>query len=196
MGPLGLWLIGPWFVAACAGLQPAPMDEVTLISEVSRLHRTSYDAWATEGEPEALYDVLSGVWAGQALTEQYVSQRVGLARLRAAKGGLALRGHRVEEATLTRLYADGATVRLRWIVGGQVTHEGHSHDRVSRYEAVYAVAFTPEGPRLVGVWPKDQRRLAAPPPDAERWFIEDVIDPVMEANTDAPRTLDALRGGP
>ena len=175
------------------------MDEVTLISEVSRLHRASYDAWATEGEPEALYDVLSGVWAGQALTEQYVSQRVGLARLRAAKGGLALRGHRVEEARVglaVALHEDGATVRLRWIVGGQVTHEGHSHDRVSRYEAVYAVAFTPEGPRLVRVWPKDQRRLAAPPPDAERWFIEDVIDPMMGANTDAPRTLDALRGGP
>ena len=78
-------------MGACAGRQPAPMDEVTLISEVSRLHRASYDAWATEGEPEALYDVLSGVWAGSALTEEYVRQRVALARLSALRCAMAAR---------------------------------------------------------------------------------------------------------
>ena len=194
MGPLGLWLIGPWFVTACAGLQPAPMDEASLLDEVSRLHRKSYDAWATEGEPEALYDVLSGVWTGRALTEQYVNQRVALARLHAAKGGLSLRGHRVEEARVTGLDAHGATLRLTWLVGGLVTHEGHSHERISRYEAVYDVVFTADGPRLAGVWPKDQRRLAAPPPDAEGWFLDDVVDPTMAPS--ATGGLDALRGGP
>lgn len=168
------------------------MDEATILSEVRRLHHESYGAWATEGEPDALYDVLRGVWTGRALTEQYVGQRVALARLQAAKGGLTLRGHRVEEATLARLDADGATVHLRWIVGGLVTHEGHSHARISRYEAVYELVFTADGPRFAGVWPKDQRRLAAPPPDAEAWFNEDVVDPVMAPT----RTLDALRGGP
>ncbi|MEY3211513.1 MAG: hypothetical protein RIT28_1994 [Pseudomonadota bacterium] len=171
------------------------MDEATLLSELSRLHRAGYDAWATEGEPEALYDVLSGVWTGRALTEQYIRQRVALARLHAAKGGLSLRGHRVEEATLMALDADGATVRLRWLVGGLVTHEGHSHARISRYEAVYELAFTAEGPRLAGVWPKDQRRLAAPPPDAEAWFAQELVDPAMGPNTDTTSTLDVLRGG-
>ena len=172
------------------------MEEATLLTEVSRLHRASYDAWATQGEPDALYDVLRGVWTGPALTDEYVRQRVGLARLHAAKGGLTLRGHRVEEATLDELNTSGATVRLRWIVGGLVTHEGHSHERVSRYEAVYEVVFTADGPRLAGVWPKDQRRLAVPPPDAERWFIEDVVDPAMDPNTAPTIPLDALRGGP
>lgn len=191
MGPLGLWLL-----VACAGLRPAPMDEATLIEALHRLHRASYDAWATEGEPDALYDVLSGVWTGSALTEQYVQQRVALARLRAARGGLTLRGHRVEEVTVTRLHAGGATARLRWLVGGLVTHEGHSHARISEYEAVYELVFTADGPRLAGVWPKDQRRLAAPPPDAEAWFIEDVVSPAMDPAASAASPLDALRGRP
>ncbi|MCK6525259.1 hypothetical protein L6R49_27960 [Myxococcota bacterium] len=190
MGPTLLWLLG-----ACAAMRPAPIDEGALLAEVSRLHRASYDAWATDGEPEALYATLSGVWTGRALTEQYVSQRVALARLRAARGGLTLRGHRVEEASLSRLDAEGATVRLRWLVGGLVTHEGHSHARVSRYEAVYEVVFTAEGPRLAGVWPKDQRRLAAPPPDAESWFDDPALDPATGAAPGGAVPLDALRGG-
>ena len=89
-------------------------------------------------------------------------------------------------------YPDGAEVEARWSVGGIVHHGSHSHPRVNSYEALYKVAPTAEGMRIVGTRLRRAERVRDPLELAEDQWILDELPTTDGGFLDA---LDLLEGG-
>jgi hypothetical protein len=159
----GTWLLMP---VARVSLR-APMErpgEEEARGIFRALHANIYRAfdYTTEGE---IYDALAQSVDGGLLEALYA--RVYTSLVMFEEGGAVSRvksltamGESVETAEVVGP-AGSFRVRARWRVEGVVYHWGHSHTRVSEYLALYDVAPTSAGWRIIGVTALEQFRVGA-----------------------------------
>jgi hypothetical protein len=126
------------------------------------LHARIYDVHHLGTERHSLHEWLAGSFAGEALTEQYITAYRTARRLAAQDAAVDVR--RVEYGDILRLPGPDGTIRLdvRWSVGGVLRHAAHRHARVNQYRAIYEVADTVDGPRIVGARMRSANRLRHP----------------------------------
>ena len=143
-------IIGLLFLSACAdsGALDA-LDDASLIASFLRLHSQVYDLYALALEPDAVHDHLAASFDGEALTAQYI-EHWGT-RVHMDRDGTRVDVRRVSHEPPSVIARGPAVAELdaSWSVGGVVHHKSHSHPRVNRYEAVYTLAMTDAGLRIV-----------------------------------------------
>lgn len=142
-------------LSACQA-QPAPAE---LAAALPALHRPVYDAFALGEDDEALHALLERVFVGEALTREYVEQHATLARLRDEQTAVAVLAVDYGFVEADAPEPEGPTVVADWQVTARVDHQGHTHLRVNRYEARFALASTADGPRIARTWMRDAERL-------------------------------------
>lgn len=106
-------------------------------------------AWEPALDRVELHGLLSAAFAGDALTEAYVSHRQ--ARHRMSLAGVRMEVHEVEHEPL-RLDQDG-TGLAAWRVTGTVHHATHRHPRRHRFMARVRLEQTDVGWRIVELEP-------------------------------------------
>jgi len=149
-------LIGP----SCA---PPPPPSVEGAADVFRsLHRRIYDVHRQDRDRAGLHAWLAGSFDGEALTEQYVTAFRTGRRLAAQDAAIDVR--KVEYGAIHSLPAPDGVARLdvTWSVGGVLHHGEHRHARVNQYRAIYDLAQTSAGPRIVAARMRSASRLRHP----------------------------------
>ena len=133
-----------------------------MVHTFASLHRRIYDVHQRALEPSALHAWLAESFAGEELTEQYVTAFRTGARLAAQDAGVDVR--RVDYGDIVLLPAPPGLTRLdvRWSVGGVLRHAAHRHARVNEYRAIYDLAETAAGERIVAARMRSASRLRHP----------------------------------
>jgi len=166
-------LLGAWATWSVA-VVPLPFgdDDLPTASQARALfeplHANIYRAFDFTTESD-IYDALARTVDGQLLASLYDQVYRGL--IMAEHGGAV---SRVSAVRLTETNVrsigntppsgrPGFTIEARWQVDGVVHHWGHSHSRVNEYRALYTVASTDDGWRIVGSQILEQRRVSGSP---------------------------------
>lgn len=145
-------MLRTFFFGLLIGCNVAP-TESPMLADVQvlfpDLHRQVYDVYSAPMVRHGLHDDLAAVYAGEALTRAYVEHWTTRTRMAAEETSV-----NILEVTYAdvapRPTSDGTIdVHVDWSVGGVVTHRAHSHPRVNRYQAVFTLAQTEQGPRIV-----------------------------------------------
>lgn len=144
------------------GCRPAPappLPEAEVSSLFQDLHTKVYDVYGLPVDRDALYDLLSDCFAGDALTREYIEHYTTLWRMQHDDTKITIL--RVDYADTTVLsQQDGlAVLEADWNVGGVVYHQGHSHTRINRYQAIYTLEQQDEGYRIVDTKMKNVERV-------------------------------------
>ena len=140
-----------FLVAACNTLSGdfSPPDDAIVVAEFQELHRRVYGAYSLGLDRNGLHELLSGSFGGRALTEEYVEHFVTAARMQREQTAIRVLTVDYGLVTVGGWEAGTATLDADWSVGGVVTHRGHKHPRVNRYQAEFLVEWQGE-PRIVG----------------------------------------------
>lgn len=187
---LNLWVA--LLLAGCvshAG-RPLGLDEAALVDAFTALHTRVHQVYAVGPDRDALHALLAESFYGEALTREYVQQFGTLSRMQALGTEVEVLGVVEERVEVVEGSAEEARLRVDWRVEGIVTHGAHSHARTNRYSAIYTVARTPVGPRIVDTRMRDLARVEAARGEAELWRRER-----EQAGESASSPLDLLRGG-
>ena len=151
-------------LSGCGGPPPNPTGPASeAIADTFRsLHSRIYDVHRQGGDRAAMHAWLSGSFAGEALTEQYVSAWTTSRRMHTQDADVDVR--RVEYGDIVELAAPEGRTRLdvRWSVGGVLRHAAHKHARVNQYRAIYELADLGQGPRIVSARMRSANRLRHP----------------------------------
>ena len=166
-------LIGAWATWSVA-VVPLPFGDDGLPSESQAralfepLHANIYRAFDFTTESD-IYDALARSVDGQLLASLYDQVYRGL--IMAEHGGAvsrvsAVRLGQTDVRSIGNLPPDGRpgfSIEAQWQVDGLVHHWGHSHSRVNEYRALYTVASSDDGWRIVGSQILEQRRVSGSP---------------------------------
>lgn len=142
---------------ACASTPPALIAEPALLGRFRELHAPLPGAYALPADRDLVYDTLAASLDGELLTREYVEVWTALRRME--DEGSALRVDAVEYEALRRVSLAPLRVEASWRVTGTVTHRGHSHRRANRYRAVFTLAETEAGLRIVDAQAVNHERL-------------------------------------
>lgn len=146
--------------------RPTPTPEALAEAEhalsetFQELHRPIYGVYELGGDRDAIWDLLNDSFADEALTQEYVEHFTTLHTMAAEE--TAIQVIRVDYESVRVLppsQAGQVRVEADWSVGGVVTHQAHKHTRVNRYVAVYTLAETPAGWRIVDTHMRDLARV-------------------------------------
>ena len=140
-------------------------DDLSDLKEVFRqLHEPVYRVYELGIDRDAIHGHLAASFGGEALTEQYVEHYTTLVRMAREKTSI-----RVVRVDYEEVHVDGESgeiglggiieVEADWSVGGIVTHQEHKHLRTNRYQALYQLARTASGWRIVATRLRDLRRV-------------------------------------
>lgn len=145
-------------VLSACGERPPVDGEEALAATFRALHEPVYRVYEIGVDRDAIHDHLGRSFAGEALTEQYVEHFTTLVRMGREKTSIRVVRVDYEEVTVE---SDGETVHVEadWSVGGIVTHQQHKHLRTNRYRALYELAETAGGWRIVSTRLRDLRRV-------------------------------------
>lgn len=172
-------LIGAWATWSVA-VVPLPFSDDGLPTESQAralfepLHANIYRAFDFTTESD-IYDALARTVDGQLLASLYDQIYRGL--IMAEHGGAvsrvsAVRLTETDVRSIGNLPPNGQpgfSIEAQWQVDGVVHHWGHSHARVNAYRALYTVASTDDGWRIVGSQILEQRRVSGSPlPDPQK----------------------------
>jgi hypothetical protein len=138
-------------LAACKPLSGefSPPDDAVVVAEFQDLHERVYGAYSLGLDRDALHGLLSASFGGRALTEEYVEHFVSAARMQREQTAIEVLNVDYGEVSLRRWEQTTAVLDADWSVGGVVTHRGHKHPRVNRYQAEFQVNWG-DSPRIVG----------------------------------------------
>ena len=155
LAPLLMAVLGVW---SCSS-PPTPVDEVAVLRTFETLHRQVYEVYALPLDRDRIHQVLEASFSGPALTDEYIEHFT--TRVRMDDEATAIDIVRVDYDQVQLLDVEDGRIRVdaSWSVGGVVTHQGHRHTRVNRYEAVYTLADTPAGLRIVDTRLRNLRRV-------------------------------------
>lgn len=155
-------------LTACAPT-PAPQAlaqaDLALTETFQELHRPIYGVYELGGDRDAIWELLQGSFAEEALTQEYVEHFTTLHTMAAEETAIqVIRVDYESVQVLDRTPSQGSVagqvrVQADWSVGGVVTHQAHKHTRVNRYVAVYTLAQTPSGWRIVDTHMRDLARV-------------------------------------
>jgi len=96
------------------------------------------------GEVE-LHQLLSSVFVGGKLTGEYVEHYSTLHHMRLEETYIDVKQVDYNSIDVLDFDVGSVTFDVDWSVGGVVTHQGHKHTRVNRYQAVYTMIENDEG---------------------------------------------------
>jgi hypothetical protein len=131
-----------------------------LVSDFAGIHEPIYRAYMLSGDPDALHKLLSGRFSGEALTREYIEHFLALQRLIEQKTTIEIAAVRYRSIEVISRRTGHARLAADWTVEGTITHRGHSHTRTNRYAAIYTVAETADGLRIVDTRLKNLERLS------------------------------------
>jgi hypothetical protein len=139
--------------------QPPLLDAEDARDALTVLHPRVYDVYAPELSDDAVHGILSEVFDGEALTEEYLTHHVNRAQMRTRDIRVSV--HEVEHGAseIVEVTSDAVRVALTWWVRGLVHHQAHTHARVNQYQAIYTLALRDVGWRVVGVRMQDLQRI-------------------------------------
>lgn len=146
------------FWLGCGSHGDALRDD-QLVTLFRGLHAAIYDVYGLPLERDAIYDLLRQSFDGDALLAEYVEHYTTLRRMERDDTRVTiLRVDYSETAVVDRL-EDGVVLEADWNIGGVVYHQGHSHTRINRYQAIYTLAERPSGYRIVNTKMKNMERV-------------------------------------
>ena len=135
-------------------------DDSALSSAFVDLHAPIYGVYEIGDDEDALHALLAGRFAGEELTRAYVEHFLALTRLAEQQTTIAITDVSYDEIAILSRGGEGIRLSADWTVTGTITHRGHSHDRTNRYAAIYTLAQTDAGLRIVDTRLKNLERLS------------------------------------
>ncbi len=191
---VGLWLLVSWrwrrswpllavllCVAACGSgwlaRQASVPSERSAHALFTRLHAAIYKGFAVDSE-DALYAVLArSVEAGPLLDQIYGELYAVLCERQAGRVFVDIERVGLQELALRSAAPDLFEVDCRWLVGGRVTHQQHTHYRLNQYAARYAVRRDGDGAwKLCAVALSHQERLSGEEGEPSGFGLQDPAD--------------------
>lgn len=153
------FLVAVFGLMSCANSTRSTLSEAMIVQGFEEIHRKVYGVYALPLDRNAIHDLLDESFSGEALTDEYVEHFT--TRMRMRQEETAIHIVRVDYDHVHVLDAEDERYRIgaSWSVGGIVTHQGHKHTRVNRYEAVYTLTQTAEGLRIVDTKLRNLRRV-------------------------------------
>lgn len=156
---------GPSAGPGLPGLDGLTAEE--LVRAFRELHARVYSVYDLPPDRDLVHDLLSSSFAGRQLTEEYIEHYTTLFTMEAEKTAIDVLRVDYEDVRVTEREAvrtvsgprERAWIDADWSVGGVVTHQGHKHVRVNRYRALFAVAPTPDGLRIVETRIRNSERV-------------------------------------
>ena len=136
-----------------------PDSDASLIADFTALHTPIYSVYAVGGDADALHDLLAGRFSGEALTREYVEHFLALHRLQEQQTTIEVTSVDYDGVSVLSRSGEQARLEADWSVAGTITHRDHSHTRTNRYAAIYTVAATGAGLRIVDTRLRDLERL-------------------------------------
>ena len=130
-----------------------------LVDLFRALHEPVARVYEVGVDRDALHSRLASSFAGEILTRQYVEHFAAVSRME--RDGTSIRVVRVDYETIevVERSPEGVSLDVDWSVGGVVKHQQHRHARTNRYRAIYDLAPTAEGWRIVGTRLRDMARV-------------------------------------
>lgn len=179
---------------APAGCTPEvePVDPEAIAQVLPTLHRPVYEVYGLPLERDAVWELLDGSFAGEALTQQYVEHWTTRHRMARESTSIDVRKVEYDAVNVLQRWPGHARVDVSWSVGGIVTHQRHKHPRVNRYRAVYTLEDTDRGWRIVQTRMRDLHRVKSPSRDGG---VFDVLDAAPQEGGGYLDPLDLLDGG-
>ena len=150
-------MLGVLVVGCPAHTPPVPDDQIT--EQFRALHSQIYDVYGLPPERDPVYDLLRDSFDGDALTKEYVEHYTTLHRMRRDDTKITILRVDYSDTAVVEWRGEAAVVEADWNVGGVVYHQGHSHARINRYQAIYTVAPTDAGYRIVETRMKNMERV-------------------------------------
>ncbi len=138
-------------------VEPIPDEQV--LESFRELHTHIYDVYAVEADRDAVYDLLSESFAGDALVKEYVEHWTTKWRMTHDDTKVTILRVDYADTQVVQRLAERSVVEADWNVGGVVYHQGHSHARINRYQAAYTLAPDGDGLRIVDTRMKDMERV-------------------------------------
>lgn len=157
--PISCFLPVIFGLLSCANNSVSTLNEAAIVQGFQEIHRKVYGVYALPLDRDAIHDLLDASFSGAALTDEYIEHFTTRVRMRQEETAIHI--VRVDYDRVGLLDVEGAQYRVNaaWSVGGVVTHQGHKHTRVNRYEAVYTLTQTAEGLRIVDTRLRNLRRV-------------------------------------
>ena len=123
------------------------------------LHAKIYEVYGLDIDRDAIYDLLRGSFDGEALLAEYVEHYTTLRRMQLDDTNVTILRVDYGDSEVLDNADDGIVIEADWHVGGVVYHQGHSHTRINRYQAIYTLAERDEGYRIVDTKMKNMERV-------------------------------------
>ena len=166
-----------------AGPPLVPSDQ--LAGVFRGLHAPVYSIYELGPDRDAVHDLLAASFAGRQLTREYVEHYSTLVRMEQEQTSIDVRRVDYDRIEPLEIGPDRARLTAEWSVGGVITHGGHKHPRVNRYQAVYTLEQGPDGIRIVSTRLSNLQRIRTPVGSGGGWPFEDeptsgggLLDPV------------------
>lgn|GEM_PF-2370058 len=183
------------FLFGCAGPPPVALTDAQAAEAFVALHEPIYRIYGLGVDRDGLHAALSASFVGEALTREYVEHFGTVVAMQ--KEDTAIQVLKVDYEHVAVLDRTDAGVRVDadWSVGGIVTHQAHKHPRVNRYRAVYTLAATPQGPRIVDTKLRNLARVQSLLGSGDDWLLDGLpqsggglLDPLdyLEAGLGSP----------
>lgn len=144
---------------SCAHSTKSTLSEAAIVRDFEAIHRTVYGVYALPLDRNAIHDLLDDSFFGEALTDEYVEHFTTRVRMRQEDTAIHIVRVDYDRVHVLDVEDEQYRVGVAWSVGGVVTHQGHKHTRVNRYEAVYTLTQTAEGLRIIDTRLRNLRRV-------------------------------------
>lgn len=183
-------------VLLAVGCSPVSPDPNAAVSSFQEIHPHIYQVYALPMDRDQVWGLLAGVFVGEALTREYVEHWTNKARMAAEHTAIDVRRVDHDRLEVVEVGEEYVHIDVAWSVGGIVSHQGHKHPRVNRYEAVYTWVWTQDGWRIAGTAMRDVARAPSAAREADLFTDEperggyldplDLLDAGLGADSDAP----------
>jgi hypothetical protein len=161
-------------LASCGTPAPAPLtaDDAELLATFEQLHRSIYQVYSLAPDRDAVWELLAESFTGEALTQQYVEHYTTLVLSEQEETAIQVLTVDYDQLRVLDRPPGMARIDASWAVGGVVTHRGHKHPRVNRYEAIYHLVPDEGGLRIADTRLKNMERVQRVLVEGGGWTLD------------------------
>lgn len=131
-----------FLILACQSSSVLPIDDIVV--DFQAMHRSVYDVYSLQGEPQAIHQLLAKSFSGEALTNEYIEHFTTLFHMEEEETDIVIKQVDYNDIEPLEYETGRVVLDVDWSVGGIVTHQKHKHTRVNRYRAVYTLDLKPD----------------------------------------------------
>ena len=160
-------------LSSCAP-SPAPvtLDDATLLDSFQQLHRNIYEVYSLAPDRDTVWELLAESFTGPALTQQYVEHYTTLVLSEQEETAIQIMTVDYDALEVLDRPPGSARIEAAWAVGGVVTHRGHKHPRVNRYEAIYHLVPDGDVLRIADTRLKNMERVQRVLVEGAGWTLD------------------------